>query len=180
MPVSVDEAGRLSLSLIRLMKLLKSIRTHAPQAHPAIETAAYPIMFTLVDGPMRVSALADAVHSDVSTVSRQSSALVEHGLLGKVQDPGDGRAWMLSLTDEGDGLVRQLKQQRAQWFSGLLQGWDHDDVATFTQGVERLIASCEQERRRLTGATEASRPAAAGATDIPTDATTDLAEELAP
>jgi DNA-binding MarR family transcriptional regulator len=154
MPVSFEEASQLSVSLIRLMKQMKSIRAHAPRPHPSIESAAYPIMFTLVEGPQRVSSLADAVHSDVSTVSRQTSALAELGLLGKVQDPDDGRAWMLSLTEEGTELVGQLGEQRAAWFSQLLQDWDHDEVIQFSRSIDRLSAACDRERQRLTATTD--------------------------
>ncbi|WP_137121905.1 MarR family winged helix-turn-helix transcriptional regulator [Segeticoccus rhizosphaerae] len=178
MPVNVAEAGQLSVSLIRLMKLMKSIRTHAPRPHPAIESAAYPIMFTLVEGPQRVSRLADAVHSDVSTVSRQTSALAELGLLGKVQDPDDGRVWMLSLTAEGQELVQRLKEQRAEWFSYLLQDWDHADVVAFARSVDRLTTACDRERQRfMASAVDSTGARVATADETPAATPTD--EELA-
>lgn len=150
MPVSTAEAGRLSISLIRLMKVMKSIRTHAPRLHPAIETAAYPIMFNLVAGPRRVSALAECVHSDVSTVSRQTSALVDHGLLEKVRDPEDGRGWLISLTSEGEDLIHRLGEQRAEWFAQLLGDWDASEVESFARSVDRLTEACERSHQRLT------------------------------
>ena len=98
MAISHDTAAQLSHELVRLMKLFQSLRQHAPRLHPGVDTASYPILFNLHDGPRRVSDLAGCVHSDVSTVSRQVTGLVTHGLVEKVPDPQDGRAQVLSLT----------------------------------------------------------------------------------
>ena len=101
MAISHDTAAQLSHELVRLMKLFQSLRQHAPRLHPGVDTASYPILFNLHDGPRRVSDLAGRVHSDVSTVSRQVTGLVTHGLVEKVPDPQDGRAQVLSLTSAG-------------------------------------------------------------------------------
>src|SRR6185436_2458083 len=109
MAISLDTATRLSTDLVRVMKLFQSMRQHAPKLHPGVEPASYPILFNLLDGPRRVSLLADCVYSDVSTVSRQVTTLVSHGLLEKVADTHDGRAFMVSLSAEGIDLVERLK-----------------------------------------------------------------------
>src|SRR5450756_2329034 len=101
MAISLDTATRLNTDLVRALKLFQSMRQHAPKLHPGVEPASYPILFNLVDEPRRVSLLAECVYSDVSTVSRQVTTLVSYGLLEKVADPHDGRAWMVSLSDEG-------------------------------------------------------------------------------
>ena len=106
MAISHDTATHLSHELVRLMKLFQSLRQHAPRLHPGVDTASYPILFNLQDGPRRVSDLAGCVHSDVSTVSRQVSGLVTHALVEKVPDPQDGRAQVLSLTPSGRDLAR--------------------------------------------------------------------------
>lgn len=157
MSVDFNQANQLSLRLIRLMKLIKSVRSHAPRLHPAVESAAYPIMFNLVDGPKRVSSVADCVHSDVSTVSRQASCLAAYGLLEKLQDPEDGRVWMLSLTTEGKELVEDLAQQRGEWFRRALQEWDATEVEQFSRLLERLTLGCEHEYERLMKRTEKTK-----------------------
>ena len=91
--------------LIRVFKLLQSVRAHAPRQHPGVDPMAYPLLFQLASRPMRVSELADLVHTDVSTVSRQVSTLVELELVSRDQDPDDGRAQALTLTAEGRRLL---------------------------------------------------------------------------
>ncbi len=143
MAISLDTATRLNTELVRVLKLFQSMRQHAPKLHPGVEPASYPILFNLVNEPRRVSLLAECVHSDVSTVSRQVSLLVTHGLLDKVADPHDGRALMVSLSAEGTELVQRLKAGRAEWFREMLQDWEPADAEAFGDSLERFAASFE-------------------------------------
>jgi DNA-binding MarR family transcriptional regulator len=149
MAISLDTATLLSTDLVRVMKLFQSMRQHAPKLHPGVEPASYPILFNLVDGPRRVSLLADCVHSDVSTVSRQVTTLVSHGLLEKVVDSHDGRAFMVSLSAEGRDLVERLKVSRGQWFRKMLQDWEPAEVEAFGDYLERFAASFEASKDQI-------------------------------
>ncbi|MBE3074585.1 MAG: MarR family transcriptional regulator [Actinobacteria bacterium] len=147
MAISLETATRLSTDLVRVMKLfLQSMRQHAPKLHPGVEAASYPILFNLADEPRRVSLLAECVHSDVSTVSRQVTMLASYGLLDKVVDPHDGRAFMVSLSPEGAELVQRLKAERAEWFRQLLKDWEPADAEAFGNYLERFTASFEVSR----------------------------------
>ncbi len=146
MAISIDAANRLSNELIRVMKLFQSMRQQAPRLHPGVEPASYPILFKLVDEPRRVSLLADCVHSDVSTVSRQVTMLASHGLLDKGTDPQDGRACMVSLTAEGVALVEHLKASRGEWFRQMLQDWEPQDAEAFGDQLERFVTSFEARK----------------------------------
>lgn len=97
MAVSLEVASRVGEDLVHLMKAMSALRHHVPRLHPDVETSAYPVIFAVSTGPLRVSAIAERVHSDVSTVSRQVSHLVQAGILEKVTDPGDGRAFNIAL-----------------------------------------------------------------------------------
>ena len=152
MPTSrleLETANRVSLGLIRLMKLLQAMRHHAPRVHPAVDASAYPRLFNLAAEPRRVSALADCVHSDVSTVSRQVSHLVSHGLLEKVSDPEDGRAQVVRLSTTGAELLGQVKEQRNGWFRTLLDDWSAEEAAEFAGYLERFGDALEVSRDRL-------------------------------
>ena len=138
MAISLDTATRLNIELVRVMKLFHSMRQQAPKVHPGVEPASYPVLFNLIAGPQRVSLLAEHVYSDVSTVSRQVTTLVSHGLLDKVSDPQDGRACMVSLSPEGAELVDHLKAVRGQWFRQVLQDWQPEDAAAFCDYLEHF------------------------------------------
>jgi DNA-binding MarR family transcriptional regulator len=149
MAISHDTAAQLSHELVRLMKLFQSLRQHAPRLHPGVDTASYPILFNLQNGPRRVSDLAGCVHSDVSTVSRQVTGLATHGLLEKVPDPQDGRAQVLSLTSDGTDLLERLKDQRGEWFRSILADWSEEEAKAFIGSLERLMSGFEQSREQL-------------------------------
>jgi DNA-binding MarR family transcriptional regulator len=138
MPARRRELAELGNQLIRLLKVLSAVKQHAPKLHPGLEPAAYPIMFTLADGPLRVSEIAALVHSDVSTVSRQSASMLQAGVLSRDSDPTDGRAVRLSLTDTGAGLLVRLKSERAEFFSAALADWTAEDVRACHDHLNRL------------------------------------------
>ena len=146
MAISLDTATRLNTDLVRVVKLFQSMRQHAPRLHPGVEPASYPILFNLIDEPRRVSVLAECVYSDVSTVSRQVTTLVAHGLLDKLADPRDGRAWVVSLSAEGAELVERLKAGRAEWFRQTLKDWEPADAEAFADHLERFATSFEKSR----------------------------------
>ena len=115
--VTDQEANDVFLSLLRVQKLLLAARHTAPRVHEGVDVTAYPVLFVIAGaGPVRVSDIATNLHSDVSTVSRQVSALASHGLVAKEADPSDGRAQVASLTDEGRSVLHLIQSTRAQWF----------------------------------------------------------------
>ncbi|MCE1178038.1 MarR family winged helix-turn-helix transcriptional regulator [Actinomycetota bacterium] len=141
-----EAAGRLFVSVIRGMKMLQAAKARAARVHPAVESASYPILFSLSGEPQRVSALADLIHSDVSTVSRQVTHLAKAGLIAKVTDPADGRAQLISITPEGSQLVETLRQKRAAWLAGLLEDWTPEEIAQFTAYLDRFADALQDEK----------------------------------
>ena len=131
-------AQTLSNTLVRVMKIMSAMKHQAPRQHPAVDPSHYPVLFCLSGAPLRVSAVADSIHSDVSTVSRQVSHLVQHGLLEKIGDPDDGRAQLLSLSPTGREVIDKLVRGRGQWFGQLLASWSDEDVRTFDAYLTRF------------------------------------------
>ncbi|MEO8556439.1 MAG: MarR family transcriptional regulator [Actinomycetota bacterium] len=146
MAISLKSATQLSTELVRVMKLFQSLRHHTPKLHAGVEPGSYPILFKLVGEPRRVSLLADCIHSDVSTVSRQVTMLVSHGLVDKVADPLDGRAFMVSLSPEGAELVERVKAARGEWFRQMLHDWEPADAEAFKVYLERFAVSFDASK----------------------------------
>jgi DNA-binding MarR family transcriptional regulator len=144
-------AERVSIELVRLIKLMQAMRQHAPRLHPAVDAAAYPVLFQLAAQARRVSALAECVHSDISTVSRQVSTLVGHGLLEKVSDPEDGRAQVVGLSAEGHELLTLIQQTRTDWFAELMGDWTDAEATAFAGYLERFTTTLETAREQAIG-----------------------------
>lgn len=139
MPVTASEANALLHSLLRVQKLVFVARNTAPLLHDKVEPAAYPVLFLLASSaPARISDIADTLHSDISTVSRQVSTFASHGLVAKEPDPNDGRAQVITLTDAGHRMIGEIQTTRAAWFQQLLDGWDSAETAMFATQLDRL------------------------------------------
>jgi DNA-binding MarR family transcriptional regulator len=140
--------------LLRVVKLLHHTRQQAPRQHPQVDPMAYPLLFNLQAGPLRVSALAEAIHSDVSTVSRQVSTLVDLGFVTRGPDPVDGRAQALTLTDEGTTLLHGIRNARDRWLSSLLADWSDEDVAVFSEHLRHFASDLETSLTSLSSRTD--------------------------
>lgn len=62
-------------------------------------------------GPMRAGDLADRLHITAASMSRLAEALEEGDWLRRTQDPDDGRAWLLSLSDHGREMLEELRRE---------------------------------------------------------------------
>ena len=119
---------RLGDELVRVLKLMQAARLRWPGPAPGVDGSAYPILFTLAREPRRVSDLAETIHSDVSTVSRQVANLSRSGFVDRTPDPDDGRAQLLSLTESGRDVVAEARRHRDAWLARLVADWSEDEV----------------------------------------------------
>ena len=92
-------------------------------------------------GPMRANLLAEAVHADPSTLSRQVSALVEQGLIAREPDPADGRATLLAITPAGHKAFTKRLAQRNRYLADLTADWSASDREQFAALFERFATS---------------------------------------
>jgi len=130
-------------ALVRTMKLMSVVKQRAPRVHPKVDPIGYPLLFNLLDEPRRLSEIAERVHLDISTVSRQVSTLVAQGLVAKVADPSDGRAQMLTLTDGGRQMLIDLRARRNGWLAEVVTDWSDADLATFDSLLTRFADDVE-------------------------------------
>lgn len=101
-------------------------------------------------GPLRSGALAEHVHSDASTISRQVAALVGRGLVVRQADPGDGRATLLAATPAAQALVEDKRQHRDEQYARVLAGWSAADVRALAPLLGRLAADLERHLHAVT------------------------------
>ncbi|HEY2223392.1 MarR family winged helix-turn-helix transcriptional regulator [Actinomycetospora sp.] len=146
-PDGADErwvtSDRLGLQLIRLIRLIERKRMTKAK-DDGVERAAYVLLARLViDGPHRSNALAEAVHSDPSTVSRQVAALVRIGYVERRSDPADGRACLLAATTEGHRVFEANRDLRNRWISDITGDWDETDRERLVELMDRFTTALE-------------------------------------
>ena len=144
-PDELETADSVGIELIRLVKLLDRKHAHYRAENPdAVERPTYLLLVHLVkDGPQRAGTLADAVHSDPSTVSRQIAQLVRLGLVERTADPQDGRATLLAATAEGHRVFEENRRTRTERIAALLADWDPDDRHRFAELLGRFTSDFE-------------------------------------
>jgi DNA-binding MarR family transcriptional regulator len=136
----MTEYDLLNAEVFRLARLTE--RVHARRVSretDGVERAAYMLLVTLVrEGPRRLSVLADEVHSDASTVSRQVAQLVKLGLVERLPDPTDGRASTLAATEAGRQNLECKRRKRNQAYTEMLADWSADDRSRLHALLERF------------------------------------------
>lgn len=135
----------LELELSVLVRRLKRvIGERARIIHPDLTPAGYLMLAYMAErGPVRASAVVEAFNLDKGAVSRHVHALVELGLAAKERDPEDGRAWVVSLTDEGLRRMAELATERRERLGRLLGDWSDEELASFVATLGRYNASLE-------------------------------------
>jgi len=140
-------SDRIGLQLVRLIRLMERKRVSKVGDDNGVERAAYVLLARLViDGPHRSNALAEAVHSDPSTVSRQIAALVRIGYVERRSDPADGRACLLAATDEGHRVFEANRESRNREISRITSDWDEADRERLVELMDRFTTALENHQ----------------------------------
>lgn len=139
----------IAVQLVRLHRLRDRALAQMKD-RSGIEPAGFVVLFRLVcDGPMRSGALAEAVNSDASTVSRQVAQLVERGLVVRTADPDDGRATVLQATDYGRETADRIRQRRRESIAIVTKDWPEPDREHFAALLTRFVEDYDRARPLL-------------------------------
>jgi DNA-binding MarR family transcriptional regulator len=132
-----DAIARELVTLVRSTKELHAVAL--PGQGPVLERPAFILLVRIAEqGPLRPSAVADALCVDLSTVSRQLAALESAGWLVRERDPEDRRAHLVRVTPEGRLVLDHNCRARREALGGLLAGWSDEDRAAFHAQLARF------------------------------------------
>jgi DNA-binding MarR family transcriptional regulator len=89
---------------------------------------------------------------DLSSLERMSPAamsgyvdrLERAGLVHKTRDPNDRRRQGLSVTQEGERVLRSVKSRRTAWLAARLEHLSPEDLEALDAAVEPLLALLEE------------------------------------
>lgn len=139
----VEAGQRLATAMFALGKQQATLSYKLSRTGGVDRSTIMLIKQLVVLGPSRSSALAAAVHSDPSTVSRQIAALVRDGLVERRADPDDGRASVLAPTEAGLRLLEEQRRRIGLALARVVRQWAPDDVDKFLELLERFTADHE-------------------------------------
>ncbi|MCC4321501.1 MarR family transcriptional regulator [Streptomyces malaysiensis] len=100
------------------------------------------------EGAMSIGQLADALQLDVSTVNRQTGALLRAGLVERIPDPDGGLARKLRVTSQGADRMAAERTCRQTGLSRLLESWTPEDVIRLEDVLTRFNREVERQEGR--------------------------------
>jgi DNA-binding MarR family transcriptional regulator len=123
---------------VLIRRVRRAIGERARAVHPDLQPMSYLILAHLAEtGPMRSSALAETFGADKGAVSRQVQHLSNLGLLDKAPDPQDGRATLLSPSDDASRRLDEVRQQRRRRLDERLGDWSDEDLEALVTALGR-------------------------------------------
>jgi DNA-binding MarR family transcriptional regulator len=104
-------AGELRLACMRISRRVRFESTHLVAPHQ------FSALCRLEEAPRTPGELAEIEKVSPPSMTRTVAALVERGLVARTADPEDRRQVILSLTDDGRSLLRDIGRRRDAWMS---------------------------------------------------------------
>jgi len=145
-------ADSISVIEIELMTLVRQLDTLGRKGslYVQVDRAGYLALRTLERlGPVRTNALAEALHLDASTVTRQVTALVAGGFVARRPDPADGRSSTLVLTADGKRIMRVVERDRRVVLHELFNDWTEGERRDLGRVLTKLNISLGDRVARL-------------------------------
>ena len=141
----------LATELVRLVRGLRELGGAVRVAGGApLELAAAQVLGRVGDeGPLRLTALAERLGLDLSTVSRQVPGLEAAGWLDREADPRDRRAQLLRLTEAGQQALRERRAMHAQILREALPAWEDAQLHDLAASLARLNTDLSAYRAQL-------------------------------
>lgn len=92
----------------------------------------------LLTGPKSISELANRLGVTQQAMSKQVGDLLRRDLVVKNRDPADGRAWLVSLSERGHGVINAGRRARASMSEQLAADLGADVTAYLVEALWRL------------------------------------------
>ncbi|MFE6857739.1 MarR family winged helix-turn-helix transcriptional regulator [Nocardia sp. NPDC057668] len=114
-----------------------------------LDRSAYVLLHRLHGGgPMSIGQLSEALGLDVSTLNRQTTAMLKAGLLERIPDPDGGIARKFRVTAEGLEKMEFERASSIQHLEVILEDWAAADVAALADYLTRFNAAIEDYQGR--------------------------------
>jgi MarR family transcriptional regulator, organic hydroperoxide resistance regulator len=134
---------RLQGSIVDLQRITNSRKLHqvrAARAGVTITPVAGSVLRHIIEvGPARPALLAERMRMQPSALSRQLKVLEDEGCIERDPISGDGRGWLVRVTQRGRGIEQRLERADAAILAGQLRHWSAVELDTLNDLLDRLI-----------------------------------------
>jgi DNA-binding MarR family transcriptional regulator len=130
---------------VLIRRVRRVIGERARAVHESLQPASYLMLGYVSEfGPIRASAMAEIFDIDKGAISRQVQHLIDLGLIERTPDPADGRATLLSTTDEAARRLEDVAEHRRKWLDEQLGDWSDAQLNGFIRELGRYNAALSQ------------------------------------
>ena len=130
---------------VLIRRIRRVIHERARAMHEDLQPSAYLLLAWLADeGPVRASAVAESFGIDKGAISRQIQHLVDLGLVTREPDPDDGRATLVTASDDAARRMADVAAHRRKWMDEQLGDWSADELAAFVDTLARYNDALNQ------------------------------------
>ncbi len=148
-----DRLDGLEIRLFHLMRALRRRFTQDLSRHGL----TFPQFMTLLSlhrmgKPCRMGPLADATMQSAASTTAIVDRLLERGLVERRRDPNDRRSVVVSLTEAGQEMLRQIKADRRHTVKQVLAHLAPEEQSRLLETLDKMIHLLEKtENTRETG-----------------------------
>ena len=119
-------------------RVRRAIGERGRAVHPELQASAYLMLgYVREHGPLRASVMCSVFDLDKGAVSRQVQHLLDLGLVSRAPDPTDGRATLISITEEAVRRMDAVDVQRREGLSEKLGDWSATDILDLVGALAR-------------------------------------------
>ena len=117
--------GTLATDLrLACMRISRRIRL---ESGDVVAPHQFSVLARLEESARTLGELASCERVSAPSMTRTVSSLEELGLVARTSHPDDGRQVVVSLSDRGRTVVRDIRRQRDQWMAVRLAALDDDE-----------------------------------------------------
>jgi len=132
-----------------LLRRADGARRRSPDLEGTLERSHYLVMRRLAErGSASISALADELGLDASTMTRQVLALQADGHVERGVDAHDARRAVVSATEAGLAVLDTARQARSRFYGRVLADWTATDRERLASLLRRLNEALDADARR--------------------------------
>lgn len=129
---------------VLLRRVRRAVGERARLVHADLHPSAYFLLAHINEhGPIRASALVEAMDLDKGAMSRGVQHLIALGLVERTPDPADGRATLLSVSAEGRTRLADMAVHRRKRLDERLSGWSDAELGAFVSELARYNATLD-------------------------------------
>jgi DNA-binding MarR family transcriptional regulator len=127
------DAARLRVAVLRLSRRLRK-HDLAGLTPSQLSTLSY----VGKSGPVRLGDLAAAERIAPSTLTRVVNVLEERGYLRRQPAPDDARAYLVTVTEAGVGVLDRIREEGTRMLADILQTLPPDELAALEAALPAL------------------------------------------